>query len=63
MDLAKTNKEPVLSTRSDMSSYNKPIASEQDSNAAEMRKAPVKAVKPTGEEIEIIEMYKVPANQ
>jgi len=60
-ELAKANREPVLSTRSDLSGYmNKSMNSDQDSDAMQMKKAPVMAVKPTGEEIEIIEIYQVP---
>ncbi|MDQ6677060.1 MAG: DUF2911 domain-containing protein [Acidobacteriota bacterium] len=61
-ELAKANKEPVFSTRSDLSSNaTKPINSDQDESAMEMRKAPVKAVNPAGEEIEIIEVYRLPS--
>jgi hypothetical protein len=61
--LAKSNNEPVFSTRSDLSGYmTKPMKSDQDSDANEMRKAPVKAVRPNGEEIEILEIYQVPVS-
>jgi hypothetical protein len=61
--LAKANNEPVFSTRSDLSGYmTKPMNSDQDSDAIEMRKAPVKAVRPNGEEIEILEIYQVPVS-
>jgi hypothetical protein len=61
--LAKANNEPVFSTRSDLSGYmTKPMKSDQDSDAVEMRKAPVKAVRPSGEEIEILEIYQVPVS-
>jgi hypothetical protein len=40
----------------------KPMKSDQDSDANEMRKAPVKAVRPNGEEIEILEIYQVPVS-
>ncbi len=44
-----------------MSGYmSKRMDSDQDSAATEMRKAPVKAIQPTGEEIEIFEIYRVP---
>ena len=63
MELAKASKQPVFSTRTDLSGYmTKHMDSDQDADAAQMRKAPVKAVRPTGEEIEIIEVYKVPAS-
>lgn len=59
-ELAKANKRNVLSTRSDMSPYmTKSVTSEKDASATEMRKAPVMGVQPTGQEIEIIEIYKV----
>jgi hypothetical protein len=49
----------VFSTRTDMSGYmSKRMDSDKDPSAMEMRKAPVKAIKPTGEEIEIIEIYR-----
>jgi hypothetical protein len=58
-DLAKANKQSVFSTRTDMSGYmSKRMDSDKDPSAMEMRKAPVKAIKPTGEEIEIIEIYR-----
>jgi hypothetical protein len=61
--LAKANNEPVFSTRSDLSgSMTKPMKSDQDPDAIEMRKAPVKAVRPNGEEIEILEIYQVPVS-
>ncbi len=61
--LAKANSEPVFSTRSDLSGYlTKPITSDQDQDAIEMRKAPVKAVRPNGKEIEIPEIYQVPVS-
>ncbi len=60
-ELAKANKEPVFSTRSDMGSYmTKSMKSDQDSDSMEMRKAPVKQLQPTGEEVEIFEIYRVP---
>jgi hypothetical protein len=60
-ELAKANKEPVFSTHSDMSSYStKSINSDQDSDAMHIKKAPVMAVTPTGEEIDIFEIYQVP---
>ncbi|MDQ2945659.1 MAG: hypothetical protein M3Y27_06920 [Acidobacteriota bacterium] len=62
-ELAKANNEPVFATRSDLSGYmTKSMKSDQDSDAVEMRKAPVKAVQPNGEEIEIIEIYQTPAS-
>lgn len=62
--LAKANKEPVFSTRSDLGGYmNKKMNSDNDADAMKMRKEPVKVVKPTGEEIEIIEIYSVPSSK
>ena len=59
-ELSKANKQDVFSTRSDMAPYmTKAMNSEHDKSAEEMRKAPVKAVRPTGDEIEIIEIYRV----
>lgn len=60
-ELAKANHVPVYSTRADMSSHmTQPLNSAQDPGAVEMQKAPVKALQPTGEEIDIIELYKLP---
>ena len=47
-----------LLTHSDTSSYStKAINSDQDSDAMHIKKAPVMAVTPTGEEIDIFEIY------
>ena len=60
-ELARANREAVFSTRSDMSGYmTKSLNSDQDPDAMEMRKVVVMGVRPTGEEIEIIDIYQVP---
>lgn len=54
MELAKVNREPVLSTRSDLTSYVKEqMKSDQDADAKTMKSAPVKEVTPNGQETEI----------
>lgn len=53
-ELAKTNKQPVFSTRSDLSPYVKEqMKSDQDPDAQKMKSVPVRAVSPNGEESNI----------
>lgn len=53
-ELAKVNKEPVFSTRSDLGPYVKErMKSDQDADAQKMKSAPVKQVTSNGQETEI----------
>lgn len=54
MELAKVNKEPVFSTRSDLTPYVKEqMKSDQDADAKKMKSSPVKEVTPSGQETEM----------
>ncbi len=59
--LSQSNKQPVFSTRSDMSGYmNKPMNSDNDPDANQMRKSVVMVMSPDGKEIDFIEFDKMP---
>lgn len=60
-ELAKAAKQPVLSMPSEMASnITKPARSAKAPSVVAMKKAPVKAQKPTGEEVEITEVITPP---
>ena len=58
VELAKSSHESVPSMPSEMAANTtKPVRSMQESNVTEMKKAPLKVQKPTGEEAEVAEVF------
>ena len=55
VEIAKRTNQPVLSMRDELApNITKPAQSASEPSVVAMKKAPVKAVKPTGEEVEIV---------
>jgi type IV secretory pathway VirJ component len=63
MELAKTTKTPVLFTAAELPAEVAEIKTEDTAVVTEMRRAPIMAVQPTGEEVQLAEVVTAPPAQ